>query len=202
MLLFWFKIRSTVHGATSLTTLFMLSVMYLYVPTHPIPTPARSGLHLPVTKCVIEDLNELNLFQISLLLLISFLLLVTSSKLSTIFLSKFRFVPFDVNLNVLKKNDLNTTTMLWYSLTYDLIVLHLLLPCLLLYDIHLLILLPNECISIDLFANKSVIIGSICTTTVHVILFELISFSVKIIARVFLIYSSCTNFCPYEIIAL
>ena len=105
-------------------------------------TPDRSA-HATLSKSVTSILaltyfNELLLFNVILLLMLI--------KLGMVYFSKVRFVPFDVNLNLLRKQNSNTNGLLSKS-TWKLLML-LLLCYFLMSEFYLVFLLRSEYASI------------------------------------------------------
>ena len=132
--LFLFVYVIGMHYA-SLPYVTLLSVFKCLSSLYPA-TPDKSG-HVTLSKSVTTILALADFTEIILLNLVLLIILI---KLGMLYCSKFRFVPFYINLNLLRKNNCNANGICSKS-TLKLLMLYLLLSYFLVSNFHLLVLL-------------------------------------------------------------
>ena len=178
------------HGA-SLTMLFMLSVMYLYVPPPPTLTPARPELHLSVMRLDIDALNELNVFEISFLMAGSFVALLCYLES---LICKPRYILFNTCTNTLPKA-VSCSNEMYKRLILQILILFYVI----LYDYYLIILLPGEYFDVQLITKSRMNLAIRGTRIFHCCMFNALTGAYACLVYPF--YSICTKLHSCEIIA-
>ena len=154
--------------------LFIFFSQCLYVPRALLPLPRPLGVGMESVTKYFE--NILLLSEFKEILFLNLVLIIIVVKLGVLYCSKTHFVTFDINLNLLRKNDCNLIGHRYMD--FDLLVLHsLIFLYFLLFNPDMILLI--QCDKPYNFGSRQLHMVSRCNLFVHVLISNSILFTAK-----------------------